>query len=191
MDRWNWGKAEKILARGGVGILPTDTLYGLIGLASSKRAVARIYKLKHRKASKPFIVLIHSFNDLKKFGVRLSPKTKKILKKWWPGAVSIILPVSKRGFTYLHRGTKTLAFRMPAKKELHALLKATGPLVAPSANPEGKLPSKTIKEAKNYFGTMVDFYVDEGRRYGPPSTLVALRKGRLVILRGGSRRIKT
>lgn len=180
----------KILKDGGIGILPTDTLYGLVGKAESKIAVNRIYKVKGRDDGKPLIVLISSFSDLKKFGIILDSKTKKFLEKIWPAKVSVILECKNNRFKYLHRGTNTLAFRFPRKKSLIEILKKTGPLVAPSANLQGLPPALTIPEAKKYFGSNVDFYISEGKKVSKPSTLVSFIDGELKIIRQGAKNIK-
>ncbi len=162
----------KILKKDGVGVMPTDTLYGLVGSAFSKKAIARIYKLKGRDADKKLIVLISKISDLEKFGIRHSHILKNVgmLKKFWPGKVSIIIG-----------GT---AFRLPKKKSLIEILNKTGPLVAPSANLQGMSPAKNIKQAKKYFNTQVDFYVSGGTLVGKPSHLIEIRKdGSISVLR--------
>jgi L-threonylcarbamoyladenylate synthase len=179
------------LKSGGVGILPTDTLYGMVGSALNKEAVARIYALRKRDTKKPMIILISNANEVAHFGIVLNAATKKFLKKAWPGKVSIVLSLrpiraSLTKFSYLHRGTRSLAFRLPKTKILRELLKKTGPLVAPSANLQGKPPALTIEWAKRYFGDKVDFYVDIGKLAGEASTLATIRDGKPVILRAGA-----
>ncbi len=177
-------KIIKILRQGGVGVIPTDTIYGVVGSALKKNVVERIYALRKRNPKKPMIVLIASIADLKKFGVTLSVPQRKILKKVWPGRVSVILPCPSKKFRYLHRGKKAIAFRLPAKKALQQLLKRVGPLVAPSANIEGAMPAETIGKAEKYFGNLVDFYVDGGRVSSKPSMLVKMtRNAELEIIR--------
>ncbi len=176
----------KILINGGIGVLPTDTLYGLVGQALSKRAVSRIYKLKKRNPRKPMLILIGSIKDLNLFKIKFSKKRQNLLLKFWPGRVSIILSCSPKKFSYLHRGIKTLAFRLPKKLSLIRLLRRTGPLVAPSANPERLKPAKTIKEAKKYFGDKVDFYFSQGKLISLPSTLIAIKNGKIIIKRKGA-----
>ena len=176
-------EVANILIKGGIGVLPTDTIYGIVGSTFRPRAVERIYKLRKRNRKKPMIILIGSIADIERFEVKIDAKTKKILKRFWPWKVSIILPCPSKKFTYLHRGAETLAFRLPAKKSLRALLKKTGPLVAPSANIEGERPAKTVAEAKRYFGSRVDFYLDIGRLTDKPSKLVDLLGGRSKIVR--------
>ena len=175
---------SKILKDGSVGVLPTDTLYGIVGSAFSKPAVFRIYRLKKRTPTKACIVLIGSISELKKFGVRLTPQQKKFLDKIWPGPVSVLFKASSR-FRYLHRGTHEIAFRLPKPTWLRSLLLVTGPLIAPSANYEGVEPAKTMRETQRHFGYGVDFYMDGGQLRGKSSTLLGFRNGRVRILREG------
>ncbi|MFA6999922.1 MAG: L-threonylcarbamoyladenylate synthase [Candidatus Paceibacterota bacterium] len=167
----DWNKAIKILKNGGVGVIPTDTLYGLVGGAFSKKAINRIYKIKNRDRNKKLIVLISSLNDLKKFKIKISKEEAKILEKFWPGEVSIILD--------------DIAFRFPKKKFLLEILKRTGPLVAPSANRESEKPAENIKQAKEYFGNNVDFYLSSGTLKSEHSTLIRIKNGKIEVLRQG------
>lgn len=184
-----FSRLVKVLRSGGIGIIPTDTIYGLVGLARNKKTVERIYKVRQRRPDKPLIILTSSIESVKKFGVKLDSKTKKILKKYWPGKISIILSCDKK-FEYLHRGTNTLAFRLPDDVDLIKLLKKTGPLVAPSANPEGLSPALTIKQAKKYFSDQVDFYFDQGKTESEPSTLIEVEGDKIVVLRTGAVKTK-
>lgn len=163
----------KVLKNDGIAIIPTDTIYGIVGCALNKVAVGKIYALKERTPSKPFIILISDINDLKTFNIKISTGTKKLLEKYWPGPVSVILECLDSSFEYLHRGTESLAFRLPANKDLVDLIRQTGPLVAPSANPEGLPPANNVSEAKEYFGEKIDFYV-QGKTSAKPSKIVRI-----------------
>jgi len=177
------------LQLGGVGVMPTDTIYGLVGLALNPKTVARIYQLRSRDFQKPMIILISDVADLGTFNIGISSKTWTILKKYWPGKVSIILPCEDAKFSYLHRGGKSLAFRLPDRKDLRDLIKKVGPLVVPSANIEGAKPSETIEEAKKYFGDKVDFYIDGDRIKSKPSTLIRIESNKVKVLRKGNIKI--
>lgn len=181
---------KQILKRGGVGVLPTDTIYGLVGSALSRDSVIRIYNLRKRNLKKPMIILIGSFNDLQLFHIKVDKKLKSGLQKLWPGRASIILPCHSKKFAYLHRGTKSLAFRLPQPKSLRNLLKSTGPLVAPSANIEGMPSATTVGKAEKYFGNKVDFYVDKGKIDSLPSTLVQVKDNKIIVKRKGAVLIK-
>jgi len=175
----------KSLKKGELSVLPTDTLYGIHTLALNKKSVENVYKLRNRARKKAFIILIGSINQLKLFKIKIDKKTNQILKKYWPGKVSIILPCPNRKFEYLHRGTNSLAFRLPNKKDLTNLLLKTGPLISTSVNPEGKPPAKTIKEAKEYFGDKIANYIDQGIVDSLPSTVIKVQNGKIDILRQG------
>ena len=170
----NFAKAS--LKRGDIGVLKTDTIYGLVGSALSEKTVKRIYTVRKRNPKKPFIILISSLRDLRLFGIIPSPRVRAVLKRVWPGPVSVILPCENKHFSYLHRGTNSLAFRMPKKAALRQLLKATGPLVAPSANPEGLPSANSVREAYAYFGGAIDFYVNSGNKKGTPSTIIEIKR---------------
>ncbi len=173
-----------------VGVLGTDTLYGLVALASSRASVEYVYDLKKRDRQKPFIVLISKFDDIFSFGVEIDGGIKSFLKKIWPGKISVILPCDDDKLFYIHRGKKSIAFRVPDKKSLRDIIDETGPIVAPSANLEGSLPAKNIKEAKEYFGSKIDFYNDEGTLSSKPSTLIKVEDNKINVLRRGEVNIK-
>ncbi len=187
--------AAALLAAGAVGVMPTDTIYGIVGSALEERTVERIYRLRRRNRKKPMIVLIAGTGDLRRFGIVPSPRAARVLRRVWPGKVSVILPCPSRKFAYLHRGTGTVAFRMPASAPLRAFLARTGPLVAPSANIEGEKPARTPAEAKRYFGDRVEFYAaargaSKRSSAAKPSTLIALAKdGAVTVLRKGAGRV--
>lgn len=166
-------REAEMLKEGKIGVIPTDTLYGVVAAALNEGAVKRVYALKRRKATKPCIILIASPIDLALFDVVLTAEHKKLLSTYWPGPVSVILPCGAEVPACLHGGTRTLAFRMPNDVQLSHLLRESGPLIAPTANPEGLPPATTIEEAKKYFGDNVDFYIDGGTHVGKPSTIIS------------------
>lgn len=179
----------KKIKRDQIGVIPTDTIYGVAASAFSKKTVARAYKILKRNPKKPFIILIGSIENLILFGISLDSAMKNILKKLWPGKISIVLPVQSAKFKYLHRGTKTLAFRLPKKKILADLVAKTGPLISTSANPESLKTAETIAQAKKYFGNQIDFYVDSGKIKSLPSTLIEIKDGSIRVLRKGGGKI--
>lgn len=209
MKQVSLAEAAVLLKKGDIGILPTDTLYGLVASAMDREAVERVYRIRGRDEGKPCIVLIPEISDANRFfchpelveGSSLSSadssvrrlsrndRYNEILSQVWPGKVSVILPCPDERFAYLHRGTETIAFRVPDKSDLRELLCETGPLIAPSANRQGESPAKTIEEAEEYFGSDADFYVDAGTLDSEPSTVVKIENGKLVIVRQGAVKI--
>ena len=154
--------AERI-KQGEIGVIPTDTIYGIVCSAFNKNSVEKLYKIRKRNKDKPMIILIGSVNDLKLFNI------DTIIKNW-PKKTSIVFDCND--FEYLHRGKKSLAFRLPHNKDLIDILKISGPIVAPSANIEGGKPAENIKEAKSYFGDKIDFYLDVGTIKSKPSKII-------------------
>lgn len=178
-----------LLRRGGIGVMPTDTMYGLVASALDASAVERVFVVRKRTPSKPLIILIPDMAALEFFGVSLGEAERTFLEKAWPAPLSVVLPAPGEKWAYLRRGGDTLSFRVPADESLRELLVETGPLVAPSANFEGEKPAETIEEAERYFSDTVDFYVDGGVKAGLPSTLISFKEGKPVVLREGAYRI--
>lgn len=176
------------LNSGGVVVIPTDTIYGVVARASDKAAVERVYTLRGRSPEKPCIILAAGIWQITDNSL-WTDAHKALAETYWPGALSLVAPTA-HAEAYLHRGTKTLAYRVPAHSELRMLLAHTGLLIAPSANPESLPPATTLQEAQAYFGDRVDGYVDGGTLANhAPSTLVTLVKGKPVVLRQGALKI--
>ena len=176
---WNNPNLIKVLQNGGVVVMPTDTLYGIVGKAQNLVVVEHIYALRKRNPDKPCIILISDLSELQKFSINLSEEQKNIIKNF-STPTSFILDCPDEKFSYLHRGTSTLAFRIPISEDLRKLLFQTGPLIAPSANIESLLPAQNIDEAKKYFGLPeqvgngVALYVDGGNILGKASKVIKL-----------------
>lgn len=180
-------KLIQLLKDGAIGVVPTDTIYGISCSALDAESTERVYRVRGRDRTKPFIILISSIDDIVLyFDQNIAHYERALLEKVWPAPVSIILPCPDNAFRYLHRGVKSLAFRIPDDAILRALLKKTGPLITTSANPEGSPPATTIAEARGYFGDQLDFYVDVGECAGQPSTLLRFDGDELTVLRKGS-----
>lgn len=171
----------RILQSGGVGVLRTDTLYGIVARADDETSVRRVYELKGRDDDKSPIVLIDSLDQL--FD-QLDDAHASYVADVWPGPVSVIVP-SRMAPSWIRRGNDSVAYRMPDDAELRALLKQTGPLIAPSANPQGMQPAMNVREAKYYFADKVDFYVDQStvERREPSQLLRLEADGKVTRLR--------
>ena len=183
-------KVVEIIKKGGIGILPTDTMYGIVCSAFDKRAIEKLFERRKRNLQKKCIVLIGSIEDLKRFDIELDEFTQKVLNTVWPGPMSVELPVREEKFEYLSKGTSSLSFRLPNNESLRKFLSQTGPIIAPSANPEGEKPAETIEEARNYWDDL-DFYVEGGKLSGTPSTIISIEDRKVKIWRQGQGQIPT
>lgn len=175
----------RLLMHGKVGVLPSDTIYGLSARALDKTAVQRLQSLKDRSAHKPFIILISDLKMLDLLSISLDQA--KHAMEYWPGALSVILASDAPDF--LTRGTGSLAVRMPDSSDLTVLINQVGPLVSTSANLEGEAPARNVTEAREIFGEKLDFYVDIGELKNPPSTLAVIDDGKLKVVRQGAVKI--
>lgn len=174
---------------GAIAVIPTDTIYGIVSTATHHNPVEKVYKLRKRTSSKRMIILVSSEKQILELGVSLNEEQLKMLSKLWPAPLSIVVNADIKKLNYLHRGKKSLAFRMPDDEWLLKLLKITGPIVAPSANFEGEDPAFTITQAKKYFEDSVEFYIDGGTLKSKPSTVANLEDSKLTILREGAAKI--
>lgn len=175
--------AQKLLTSGAVGVIPTDTVYGLVARATDKPAVARLYKLKDRE-NKPGTLIAASIDQLLELGIKRRYLTA--VEQFWPGAVSVIIPLGP-DLAHLHQGKGSLAIRIPNAPELITLLQQTGPLQTTSANLPGEPPANVVSEAEDYFGDKVDFYVDGGDLSGnKPSTIIRVIDDAVEVIRQGA-----
>ena len=164
-------------------VLPTDTIYGIVAPAKDKKLVLSLYSLRQRDLEKPFIILISSVQEIASFGIDLNQTEKAYLEKLWPNKVTVILKCMNPNFHYLHRGTESLAFRLPDNPSLVELINVIGPIVAPSANIAGMPEAKTIEEATKYFRNQVE-YINKGIIDNHPSTIISLVDGLEIIRQG-------
>jgi L-threonylcarbamoyladenylate synthase len=168
----DYSPVVSVLKNSGVAVIPTDTIYGVVARASDQKAVKKVYKIRQRDINKPCIILISDLDQLKNFDI--DDRWLELAKEYWPGPVSLVFPLNKPRPNYPAKGLKEMALRLPNNKELRELIRQTGPLIAPSANPEGQPPATTIAQAKAYFGDQIDLYVDNGSMPIEPSTLIDL-----------------
>lgn len=178
------------IKEGKIVVAKTDTIYGILADALNKEAVEKIYQIKGREEDKPFIILISSSQELKNFNVKTDKQAEKILNI---KGITVIFDIddSEGKFYYLHRGKKSLAFRIPEDPIfLSFLQELKKPVVAPSANPSGLTPAEDINKAIEYFQDKIDLYIDSGKIINNiPSTIVKLENGKIKIVREGSKRL--
>jgi L-threonylcarbamoyladenylate synthase len=173
--------AIETIRQEGVVVMPTDTLYGIVCSAKSQAALSRLRTIKARESDKAFIVLIANGQQAIELGVQ--PDRVKQAQRYWPGAVSVVLPVEKSD-PLISGAQKSIACRLPKDLWLQQLLSITGPLAAPSANPAGLPPADRLAAAKRYFGEQVDLYLDGGVLNGQPSRIIQIKSsGDEVVIR--------
>jgi L-threonylcarbamoyladenylate synthase len=182
--------AARLLDRGGVVLLPTDTLPGLHARVDRPAALARLAELKGRTEAKPLLVLAGSVAAVGRVAAPLTPRQEAYARRCWPGPFSLILTAAP-GLAAAARGPGgTVAVRVPRPEALRKLLTAVGvPLASTSANRAGQAPAADLAAATALFAGLVDGACDPGDPPAPgnsrPSTLIDLTVWPPRVLREG------
>lgn len=172
-----------LLTGGSVGVIPTDTVYGLVARAGDEAAVERLYALKTR-ARQPGTIVAANIEQLRGLGFRYHDL--HIADQYWPNALSVILEAAQVP-GYLKTDLPDLAVRIPNHQQLLEVLGVTGPLMTTSANHPRQPTATNIATAIDYFDGKIDFYVDAGELGERlPSTIIRIRGGRVEIVRPGA-----
>ncbi|MFV0524270.1 MAG: L-threonylcarbamoyladenylate synthase [Acidimicrobiales bacterium] len=175
----------RCLLGGGVAVVPTETVYGLVAHPGSDHAVERIFRLKGRPESRRLPVAVASLAQVTEAGAVVSPETQALMQKHWPGALSLVLGLDRdRTPPWLH-GRDEAAFRCPDHQLLLDVLELTGPLLLTSANAHSSAPAATVEEALAGLSGRPDHVVDGGRLPGVASTVLNLNASRPAVERAG------
>lgn len=170
------------LLSGQVGIIPTDTVYGLVARAQDKGAIQKMYSLKPR-ARQPGTMIAANIEQLHDIGFAYG--ALQITDRLWPDALSVIVDASNVA-EYIKTELPDLPIRIPNNQKLLELLRRTGPLMTTSANHPAEPTATNRLSAQNYFGDKVDFYVDGGELgERPPSTIIKIVDGEIEVIRQG------
>lgn len=178
-------EAGRLVLGGGVIVYPTDTVYGLGCDPMNELATKRVFAIKGR-GGKPVPVLCDSLESASRL-VRLSGVALQLAKDYWPGALTIVLPLRAEVPELIHQGTGTLGVRVPNSSSCLELIAACGGyLIGTSANKSGKPACRTVQEALRLIGGEVDLILDGGRLSERESTVVKVSANRVEILRSGA-----
>jgi L-threonylcarbamoyladenylate synthase len=175
-------EALALLAQEEIFAAPTDTVYGIFARPDSPTAIGRIYTAKARPPDKAIPILIGDSAGLEQVArPPWSPLAQPLMEKFWPGALTLVLPAQPHLPAILTAGQATVAVRMPAHAALCALLRRTGPLAATSANRSGGADTHSAAEVQAQLdGCLPLILSGEGPTSMPsaqlslPSTLVDL-----------------
>lgn len=172
-------KAAWILKEGGLVVIPTETVYGIAANMFKEKTIQRLYAVKQRPQDKPFSIHIASKNDIHKYAQDILPFAYRLMEKFWPGPLTLILKSKNNG---------KVGIRMPNHIVALSIIKESGiPVVCPSANLSGNPAPCTSTEALKDLGDLVDLLVDAGPTpLGRESTVVDVTQLPIQILRDGA-----
>lgn len=181
-------EAAEIIKRGGLVAFPTETVYGLGGNALDSEAAKKIYAAKGRPSDNPLIVHVSSIEEVEPLVKKLPEEGKRLMQKFWPGPLTLILPKSDIVPMETTGGLSTVAIRCPENRCTLEFIKAAGlPIAAPSANLSGK-PSPT--EAKHVYDDLkgrIELILDDGAvSIGVESTILDISGEVPTLLRPGA-----
>ena len=181
-------KAADLLLGGELVAFPTETVYGLGALATDDKAVARIYAAKGRPQFNPLISHVTDVEAAFALG-EFSADALKLAARFWPGPLTLVVPRwSTCNVSLLaSAGLPSLAIRVPQHPIALELLRAVGkPVVAPSANPSGRISPTTAQHVRDGLGAKVSMVLDGGScAVGVESTVVGFFDGKATLLRPG------
>jgi L-threonylcarbamoyladenylate synthase len=178
-------KAAEIIKSGGVVAFPTETVYGLGANAYDEQAVKKIFELKGRPQDNPLIVHISKKQDVYIVAREIPEKAKVLIREFWPGPLTLVLPKNPSIPDIVTAGLDTVAVRMPDHPIALKLIRLSGvPIAAPSANISGKPSATQPEHIKKYFGEKV-FLIEGKVKIGIESTVLDLTEDVPKILRPG------
>lgn len=168
-------EAAELLHEGKIGLVPTETV---VGLVAGERGLARLAGIKGRDSEKPIALLCSSTEEAFALAVRVPTGARALAQSFWPGPLTLVLD----------RGNgKTIGLRVPDHPTICRLLIEHGtPLHATSANPSGGIASATLDGVDPAIRASVDFLVDGEAGSGEASAVVDLSEGRASVLRAGT-----
>lgn len=178
-------KVVEIFKNGGVIVFPTDTVYGIGCDPYNENAVKKIYEIKSRDKIKSLPVLAYSIDIVKQI-VMIDKLTEKIVEKYWPGPLTLILKLKDQKLKKSLNLEEKIAIRIPNSECTLKLLKECNLLVGTSANVSGDSsftdPQKCIENLKNY-----DAFVDGGTITSKgESTIIEIENEKIHVIREGA-----
>ena len=180
-------KAVALLQAGQLVALPTETVYGLFGLALDDTVVEKVYQVKNRQHDHALNLNISSFEQMKYFSQNQPKYLEKLYNKFMPGSLTVILEANKRVPSLVNYGMPTVGFRMPDNQTTLEILRQTGPMVRPSANLTGNPSPKTAQDVlSDLSGQIAAVLKADESISGIDSTIVDLTGELPTILRQGA-----
>jgi len=168
-------EGSKVLKRGGVAVIPTDTVYGLAVDGANREAVERVYRIKRRPPDKPLVRLVADRSEV--IPLLSSPGEVRLLEKFWPGPLTVILRAPEG---------ESRGYRMPDHGAVRELIRFSGvELAATSANRSGEPVVTSPADAEALFAGEVDLIIDGGELSGAASTVLDLSVSPPRLLREG------
>lgn len=185
-------KAIEVFRNGGIVVFPTDTAIGIGCRIDDEKAVKRLFKIRKRPEKKAVPVLFNNINMVRKYIEKIPKDVGGLMKKYWPGALTIILSCNKTKVSLLVRGGgKTLGVRIPDNKIIQTIISEVGvPILGPSANFSGKETPFEFKDLNPKLVNLTDYVLHDETGLGRDvSTVIDCTVEPWKIIRQGAVKI--
>ena len=174
------------LLKGGIVLIPTDTVYGLAVKPDFEESIGRLYTLKNRPRHLNLPIMVSSVNELECLGIEINNCARRLLEsRFVPGALTLALGFKDKPLVPWLKDREEVAIRIPNNQRLLSVLKETGPLLVTSANKHGLPSSKSLQEILGQLNGKPDKMIDGGDLRTVPSTLINCRLNPPVVERFG------
>ena len=180
-------QASEVIHNRGLVAFPTETVYGLGANALEPKAVSGIFEAKDRPLDDPLIVHISDKKDLYRLAREVPPEAEKLVERFWPGPLTIVLKKTDLVPDIVTTGLDTVAVRMPSNSIARTLIEIAGvPIAAPSANMFGRPSPTDAFHVVDDLKGKIDIVLDGGStEIGVESTVVEIVVGKVIVLRPG------
>lgn len=180
-------RAASVIRNGGIVAFPTETVYGLGADALNEQAIEGIFRAKDRPADNPLIVHVSDREMLARVITSVSKNTSKLIEKFWPGPLTLVLKRKPEVAHSVSAGLDTVAVRMPEGRIALELIKRSGtPIAAPSANLSGRPSPTRAEHVERDLSWRIDMILDGGQtKIGIESTVIDMTSEPPLILRPG------
>lgn len=191
--RENIAEAIKILKQGGIVVFPTDTAFGVGCRMNHEETVGKLFQIRKRPKTQAVPVLVDSLEMAQKYLLPIPLEVKDLMKKYWPGALTIVFPCKKELVPSLVRGGgETLGVRIPNHKVVLSLIKGIRtPILGPSANFSGRPTPYKYKDLDPEFLKMVDYVLPGECPREKVSTVIDYSQKPWRIIRQGAMRVSS
>lgn len=187
----NYNKINEILLNDGLIAFVTDTVWGIGCLPESEIAVKKIYDIKKRESKKPLILMSDDVYPLLDYVKQpIEKEAQKLIKKHFPGALTLVVDKSDKTPNFLTSGLNTVGIRVPNNVVFQSICRnlPSRVLATTSANISGENPALSYNEALTYIGDKVDIIIPDfdNNAQGIASTVVGFRDNEVLIYRQGA-----
>ena len=175
-----------VLQKKQLAIVPTDTVYGIIGDALDEKVIHRVFDTKNRDYSKPLILMVSDINMLNKYVLEVNELEQRLIDSFWPGKLTILFKKNELISNLITNGSDLVGIRLPDNKDLlHLIKKFDKPIISTSCNISTKEVVTNVDLIEKELLDKIAYVYDCGDMTAISSTIVQVIENKVKILREG------